>query len=380
MENFVIKNPTVLHFGKNVINNLPKIAKHYGNKAFLISGKGSIFKNGVYDNIIEQLGLAGVKFVEYRGIKPNPVSDDVDRAAEVGRVANVDFIIAAGGGSVIDSAKMISIAMPVNHSVWDFYEKNIKPVKALPLITVLTVAATGTEMNCFAVLQNNRTMQKEGFSHSLLYPKHSFADPCYTFSVSKTQTAYGIVDIIAHCLENYFGNGHSPISDKIAIATIQEVIDCACNLLNNLNDYDLRARIMYASTVALNGWNSYGKSGADWGAHSIGHVLSLLYDIPHGASLSIVYPAWLKHHQKNAKDKILKLGAKIFGVNSTIKTVECFENFFKSLNCPVSLKDALIPFEKYDEILNTMLKIKVSGSAYALSHIDIKNIFSLMSR
>ncbi|HRS53424.1 MAG TPA: iron-containing alcohol dehydrogenase, partial [Bacteroidales bacterium] len=255
MENFVINNPTVLHFGKNVISKLPAIAKLYGKKALLVIGQGSVIKNGIYDEVISLLKKANIEIIEYNGIKPNPVYNDVDIAAKIAKEEKVDFIIAVGGGSVIDSAKMISITTFVENSVWDFYENKIKPLKALPLIAVLTIAATGTEMNCFAVLQNNETLQKEGYAHPLIYPKHSFLDPQYTFSVPLAQTSYGIVDLIAHCLEYFFGEGDSPMSDKIAIATIAEAIECAPTLLSDLYNYELRARIMYAATIALNGWN-----------------------------------------------------------------------------------------------------------------------------
>ena len=379
MENFVIKIPTTVHFGRDVISKLHKIAPLYGKKALFVTGQGSAFKNGVYDDIVTQLELANIEIIDFKGIKPNPLHTDVDKAANIARQHNVDFIVAAGGGSVIDSAKMISVTAPTNHTVWDFFDNKLKPQKALPLIVVLTVAATGSEMNCFAVIQNNDILRKESYANTLLYPRHSFLDPQYTYTVSAKQTAYGIVDIIAHCLENFFGNGNSPISDSIAIATVCETVNCAYPLLNNLHDYTLRARIMYAATIALNGWNSYGKSGGDWGVHDMGHILSLLFDIPHGASLSIVYPAWLKYHLSIAENKIKQLGIQVFNEYSPEKTVIKFEEFFKSINCPVSLQDAGIGKDKYSLILETMKRNKVNGSAFKLSETDIEGIFKLMA-
>jgi len=378
MENFKIYNPTVVHFGRGVTSILGKTASLYGKKALFVYGKNSIKKNGVYNIIIEQLSSHGITIVEFGGIKANPVYKDVDTAALLGRKENVDFIVAAGGGSVIDSAKMISISVPANHSAWDFYERKSKPVNALPLLTILTLAATGTEMNCFAVLQNDEILKKEGYVNPLMFPRHSFLDPQFTYSVPGDLTAYGAVDLIAHCLEHFFGTGEAPMSDRLAAATIAETMDCAPSLLKKLTDYELRARLMYAATIALNGWNSYGKVSGDWGVHSIGHILSLICDIPHGASLSIAYPAWMKFHKKLASEKINLLGNLLFGTNSTDDTINKLEEFFKNIGSPVKLSEAGINKEAHDQILNTMIKNKVSGYVYKMNDEDIKAIFELM--
>ncbi|MCK4288880.1 MAG: iron-containing alcohol dehydrogenase [Bacteroidales bacterium] len=172
MENFIAYNPTKLHFGKNVVDDLGKAVNEFGKKVLLVYGGGSIKKNGIYDNVIKQLKSINSQVFEYPGIKPNPVVEDVNAAAELGRKNNVDVILGVGGGSVIDSAKIISITIPVNNTCWDFYENKIKPQKAIPVISVLTLAATGTEMNPYAVIQNNKTRQKWGYGNDLLYLKH----------------------------------------------------------------------------------------------------------------------------------------------------------------------------------------------------------------
>ena len=217
MENFTYYNPTALHFGKGVLDKMPGIISKYGKKLLLVYGKGSIKSNGYYDKLMQQLEEAGFQVVEYGGIKSNPLVEDVDAAAALGRSENIDVILAVGGGSVIDSAKIISIAIPVQHSAWDFYTYRAKPKTAVPLIAVLTLAATGTEMNPFAVLQNEKTGRKDGYSSELIFPKHSFLDPELTFSVPASYTAYGIADLIAHCLENYFGKGECTLSDRFIL-------------------------------------------------------------------------------------------------------------------------------------------------------------------
>ena len=210
-------NPTILHFGTDVVNGLENIISGYGKRVLLITGNGSVVRSGLLQKVHDQLRNDGLETFEYRGIKPNPVIEDVDAAAALGRKHNVDVILAIGGGSVIDSAKIISITIPVDHSGWDFYSGKAKPKTSVPLIAILTLAATGTEMNPFAVLSNHKTNEKNGWGHPLLYPRHSFLDPHYTLSVPENYTAYGIADLIAHSLEAWFGAGDATLSDRFNI-------------------------------------------------------------------------------------------------------------------------------------------------------------------
>ena len=300
MENFTVFNPTTLYFGKNVLNRLGFTINNYGKRVLLVYGVKSIKNNGLYEVIKQQLDSIGAEVFEYGGIRSNPVVQDVDAAAAIGREHGVDVILAVGGGSVIDSAKIISIAIPVEVSAWGFFERRMIPRTAIPLVAVLTLAATGTEMNQFAVLTNHDTENKTGYGNPLLYPKHSFLDPQLTVSVPANYTAYGIADLVAHCLEVYFGKGEeATLSDRFIFSIIREAMEYGPALMNDLSDYSLRAKIMYAATMALNGMTQYGRVSGEWGVHSIGHLLSLLYDIPHGASLTIVYPAWLRLQQLN---------------------------------------------------------------------------------
>ena len=377
MENFIINTPTILHFGKNVVQELGKTLAKYGNKVLLIYGKGSIKSNGIYQQRIDQFNSCNIQHIEYQGIKANPIIEDVDKAAEFGRKNNVDIILAVGGGSVIDTAKIVSIAIPINNPAWEFFEAKIKPEKSIPLLTVLTFAGTGTEMNSFAVSQNLQTQQKLGYGNDLVYPKHSFLDPQYTFTVPKDQTAYGIVDLIAHCLEAYFGGGEATLSDRFVYSIIREAVDYGPDLLNNLTNYELRAKIMYAATTALNKLTFYGRSSTDWGVHSIGHVLSLLYDLPHGAILSIAYPAWLKLFEDRIPKRIIELGENLFGVKTTKETISGFESFFKSMNCPIRLSNTGIKYDK-KTILETMKLNKVSGFTHKISVEDFNKIIEFL--
>lgn len=375
MEKFTAHNPTSLHFGKNVLADLGSVMKLFGKRVLLVYGQGSVVKSGLYNQVVTILNEAGAEVHEFSGIKPNPVVEDVDAAAEVGRKNKVDVILAVGGGSVIDSAKIISITIPVSHSGWDFYSGKAKPRTAVPLVCVLTLAATGTEMNPFAVLSNHETMVKDGYGHKLLYPVHSFLDPQLTFSVPKDYTAYGIADLIAHSFEAWFGAGDATLSDRFIASIVQEAMKYGPPLLDDLHNYALRERIMYAATMALNGLTLYGKKSGDWGVHSIGHILSLLYDVPHGASLSIAYPAWMRCVKERAGDRIAALGSELFGqqmdADSAILKIE---EMFHSLRCPVRLSELNLPDVDKEKILAVMASNHVSGVNFKLTPDDHRRI------
>jgi alcohol dehydrogenase YqhD (iron-dependent ADH family) len=378
MEKVTIHNPTILHFGKNVLDDLPKILPRYGKKVLLVYGKGSVKQTGLYDRMRGILENAGMQYVEFSGIRPNPIIQDVDSAAELGRQNNADFILAVGGGSVIDSAKIIAITIPVDHPAWDFYTGKAKPKKALPVLAVLTLAATGTEMNPFAVLSNPDTGIKDGYRCDLAYPAHSFLDPQLTFTVPRDYTAYGIADLIAHCFEAWFGIGDATLSDRFILSILKEAMDYGPALLEDLQNYTLREKIMYAATMALNGLTIYGKKNGDWGVHGIGHCLSLLYDIPHGASLTIVYPAWLKFARDRIPERITFLGSMLFEENLTADdSISRIEHLFRSLGCPVRLSEMGIPVSERERIIESMIVNKASGTNVKLEEEDYPGIVDM---
>ena len=304
----------------------------------------------------------------------------MDAAAALGRKNQVDVVLAVGGGSVIDSAKIISITIPVDHSGWDFMKGKAKPETAIPLITVLTLAATGTEMNRFAVVQNNKTKEKLGYGDPLTYPKESFLDPAYTISVPANYTSYGITDLIAHSLEAYFGEGEASLSDRFVYAIIHEALENGPLLMKDPANYVLREKIMYAATNALNNLTFYGRKSGDWGVHSIGHVLSVLYDVPHGASLSIVYPAWLKLHLDRIPDRIAALGKNLFGTKTAEATINEMESFFRSIGSPVRLSEIRInTAERGEEIFQTLRFNKSGGNHHKLDDEDYRELIRLMA-
>ncbi|NOX85953.1 MAG: iron-containing alcohol dehydrogenase [Chlorobi bacterium] len=378
IENFTAYNPVRLHFGEGVTGGLGKSAAKYGKKVLLVFGKGSVKKYGYYDRVVEQLKMAGLEIVEYSGIKPNPVIEDVRMATGLGQRENIEVIVALGGGSVIDSAKIIALAIASGYDGWDIIKHKVKPEKTIPLICVLTLAATGTEMNAGAVVQNHDTGEKIGFVHELNFPKESFLDPSFTVTVPKNHTTYGITDLIAHALEVYFGEGEPPVIDQITFDIIKDAMRWGPELLDNPENVELRANIMLDATLALNGLTRYGKKNGDWGVHAIGHELSLLYDMPHGASLSIVYMAWLKLHKDRISERIKKLGKNLFGADSVEGTLDAIRLFFQSINSPVTLQDEGIGEDQKEIIIRQLNKNSASGMHHALTDDDRRKIVALM--
>jgi alcohol dehydrogenase YqhD (iron-dependent ADH family) len=378
MENFTYFNPTVLHFGRNILSSLGSVMKEYGRNVLFVYGRNSVKTTGLYGRIMKILQDADLNVVEYGGIKPNPIISDVDAAARIGRSHKADMILAVGGGSVIDSAKIISITIPVEHPAWDFYTYQAKPKTAIPLISVLTLAATGSEMNPFAVLQNNETGIKSGYRSDLVFPRHSFLDPELTITVPRDYTAFGIADLIAHSMEAWFGAGDTTLIDRFIVAIIHEAMEFGPRLLKNLHDYDLRARIMFAATQALNCLTLQGKVSGDWGVHSIGHCLSYLYDVPHGASLTIVYPAWLRYFKDQIPDRIALLGSALFEKSLTPDdSIKRIEDFFRTIDCPVRLSELSIPGDLHQHIYETMVINKVNGANIKIKERDYSDLIDL---
>lgn len=378
MENFIAYNPVQLHFGRGVIRDLGQAASELGKSALLVYGKGSVLKNGSYEQTLGQLKEKGIRVAEYSGIKPNPVTDDVDRAAELGIKEKVDMVVAVGGGSVIDSAKIIAICIADRCKAWDVMRGRHRVESSLPLISVLTLAATGTEMNAVAVLQNQEAAIKDGFRHPLMFPKHSFLDPDFTRSVPANYTAYGIVDLVAHSLEAWFGAGEAPLSDRFVVSIIKEAMEIGPLLMKDLDNYEYRARIMWAATNALNEMTMPGRKSGDWGVHALGHILSFLHDTAHGATLSIVYPAWMTAIAEKDPSRVAALGKALYGTEDVKKTIDGIRNFFSSLGSPVKCSEAGINASKREEILSLMNRNRAGGANYRLGDEDRARILDLM--
>jgi alcohol dehydrogenase YqhD (iron-dependent ADH family) len=380
MENFIAYNPTKLHFGNRVLDKLGETVSVYGKNVLLMYGKGSIKKNSVYSNIVNQLNLAGSNISEFYGIKANPVIDDVEKAVELGIKNNVDVIIAAGGGSVIDSAKITSLCIKENLDPWSVLKSQQVAKQSIPIIVVLTIPATGSEMNQFSVVQNHRTGEKSALHSELMFPVHSFLDPVYTYSLPADQTSFGISDLIAHSFEAWFGEGEAHISDKLVVSVINEAIKYSPLVLKNPENYVYRSNIMWAATLALNGYTIHGRKSGDWAVHAIAHQISYLFDTAHGATLSIVYPAWLKLMKNRIPDRIILLGKEIFQNENIDRFISELENFYQTINCPIRLDEAGINKKQQELILEYMIKNQVNGLNHKLTIEDYKMIVNLMAK
>lgn len=377
MEDFIAYNPTKLVFGKNGIDKLGKEAANYGKIALILIGKGSVKKNGVLDAVTTQLSQNQINFEVFEGIKSNPIYQDADNAVAHAKKINASMIIAVGGGSVLDTAKAVCAGVYSDHSVWEFYTRTQTPKNALPLLTVLTLAATGSEMNYYTVIQNNETRQKLSFGSPLVAPKVSFLNPEYTYSVSNYYTACGVSDLISHCLEAFFDTSDSPLSDAIVADVIRLAMQYGKKVIENPNDYETRANIMWLATTALSGSLAAGKRGGDWGVHQLEHSLSALFDIAHGAGLSIVYPAWLKHFHPKVKDKLKFLAKNVLG-DEKADFIEVLEYFYGKIGLPIRLTQNNITENEHQNILNNWENTKASGFFFKMTTQDYKGILSLM--
>lgn len=367
MQNFVYYNPTKIHFGKNVHEKLGKTIQKYGQNVLFVSGQNSIRENGIYEACMRTLAPFNIRVHEFSGIKPNPEINNIYEAIRFGKSKNVDIVLAIGGGSVIDSAKIIAAGITSDDDVWDYFVTSKKPLHSLPLIAVITIAATSSEINSFSVIQNNSTQQKIGIGHPLFFPKESFINPEFTYSVSPYQTACGLADIIAHSLEHWFGEGDSPLTDSIIKSTIHEIFEIAKPLLQNPTDYNLRARMLLASNIALCGITAMGKTSADWGAHGIGHMLSVLYNIPHGESLAISYPAWLESVPNKEDEKMIRFANEIMQTQNINNSITKLKGFFQSIGLKTKLDVNPLNKNNQNNLLYIINKHKINGLNYTLN-------------
>ncbi len=323
MNSFIYDVPTKIYFGENAVDNLSTELKKYGKKVLLCYGGGSIKKMGLYDKVTAEIKNAGLTLFELSGIEPNPRVDSVRQGAKICKENDIDVVLAVGGGSTLDCAKWICAAAKVEHDAWDFFSEWAPVNDALPLLTVLTLSATGSEMNCGGVISNPETKDKIGRLAKPLLPKASFLDPTLTYSVSAYQTACGCADIISHILEVYF----APKQDMYMLDCFMEgllktVIKYAPIALKKPDDYEARANLMWASSWAINTFVTGGKQH-EWSCHPMEHELSAIYDITHGLGLAILTPRFLKYclNEENVS-KYVQFGVNVFDIDKNLPDMD----------------------------------------------------------
>lgn len=384
MENFTYYNPTKLIFGKDQVGQLQNEVPKFGEKVLIVYGGGSIKRNGLYDQVINVLKEKNLHLFELAGVEPNPRLSTVHRGVQLCKEEKIDFILAVGGGSVIDCTKAIAAGAKYDGDAWDIVTKKHIPTDALPFGTVLTLAATGSEMNSGSVITNWETKEKYGWGSPLTFPKFSILDPVNTFTVPQDQTVYGMVDMMTHVFEQYFHHTkNTPLQDRFCESLLRTVIETAPKLIEDLENYELRETILYSGTIALNGQLQMGYRG-DWASHNIEHAVSAVYDIPHAGGLAIIFPNWMKHNIDENISRFVQLAVNVFDVDTTgkdektiaLEGIEKLREFWRSIGAPSRLKDYNINDENIDLMADKAMVNGPFGNFKALQKEDVVAILT----
>ncbi len=381
MNNFTFNIPTDIRFGKDQIQCLPTELAKYGKRVLLVYGGGSIKRSGLYDTIMEL--LSDFEVSELSGIEPNPKLTSVEMGSELCKKEKTEVILAVGGGSVIDASKHIAASACYDGAPWDLVMDRSLVKKALPIAVVLTICATGSEMNPGAVISNEKTHEKLEINTPLLYPKLSICDPTYLYTLPAKQTAAGSVDILSHVMEQYFQpNDEAFITDALSEAVMKTVVKYAKKAIDEPKNYEARSNLMWASTVGLNHLLTVGKGGA-WSVHPIEHVVSAYYDITHGVGLAILTPAWMEYVLSDATEsRFARFAREVFGVDekddrkAALLGIDNVRKFNESLGMPGRLSQAGVPDDKFDEMASEAVRTSgLSARSYVkLTEGDVKKI------
>ncbi len=357
MQNFIFENPTKIIFGRGQISKIGKEISRFGRKVLLVYGRESIKKNGIYDQVMSSLRENNMSIIEFPGVKSNPMLAHVRKGIDLAREAQVDVVLAVGGGSVIDTAKTIAAGVQADHDVWDFFTYKKPVLGALPLLTVLTLAASASEMNSAAVITREEGLQKFSFRSPHIQPRVSILDPTALFSLQATYSAYSGVDAISHLLEAYFNNEEtdSPLQDRLVECFLRTIMESTNIILREPANYNARANMMWATTWAFNGLPAAGLGRVTLPVHMIEHSLSAIYDIPHGAGLAVILPGWMRYTINKNQRKMAQLARAIFQIEGSDDkaSVECtgrLKDWFAAIGCPTSLQEAGIPESDINKI------------------------------
>lgn len=383
MQNFNYFTPTRLIFGEGVIKDLPEVMSHYGKKILLTYGGGSIKKIGLYDKVLEL--LKGYEIYELPNIMPNPKYDpSVLDGVRMCKQHNIDVILSVGGGSVLDCSKAIAGGAKYDGDPWDLITYKAETKDALPIVDIITLAATGSEYDAGGVISRTETNDKTCYSDPHLYPKVSFLDPTYTFTVSKKQTSAGIADAMNHIFEQYFCEDSTILNDGFMEAGLKSLMINGRKCLDNPEDYNARAEMMLVCTYGCNRIYCLGNSEFGWPCHGMEHALSAYYDITHGEGLAIITPRWMKHIlSEKTVGRFVKYGINVFGIDESLdkmvianKAIDETYKFFESINIPMHLKDVGIDESRINEMAKHVADNEGLENAWApLLQEDIVAIF-----
>lgn len=387
MKNFIYDVPTKILFGEGQVSNVGKEVKKYASRVLLLYGKNSIKKNGLYDEVLKKLTDENIEVIELSGVDPNPRIETVREGADLCRKYKLDLILAVGGGSTIDCAKGIAAQTKYHGDIWQDLcvdKKFHLLTEALPIASILTLAATGSEMNGNSVLSNPNENLKLGFGSYILRPVFSILDPVYTFTVNKYQTAAGVVDIMSHLFEQYFSpDKKGYLQARIMEGLLKTVIHYGPIAYENPTDYEARANIMWASSLSLNGLTSAGKESTDWATHQIEHELSAKYDITHGIGLGILTPYWMEYVlDKENVHRFVDYANNVWGIfgdddfEVARKVIQKTREFFNSLDVPSTLAEVDIDSSKLEEMAAGATRLGPIGTMKKLEFKDVLEILS----
>jgi alcohol dehydrogenase YqhD (iron-dependent ADH family) len=386
MQNFEYYNRTKIIFGKGTEEQTGGETAKYAKRVLLHHSGGSAVKSGLLDKVKNSLKKAGVEWVELSGVKPNPRLSKVYEGVDLCKKEKLEFILAVGGGSVIDSAKAIAIGACYDGDVWDFYDRKKTAAQALPVAAVLTIPAAGSESSISSVITNEAGPWKQSVNEECIRPVFSIMNPEVTYTLPPYQTACGIADMLAHIMERYFTREpHVELTDELCEGAMRAIIRNARKIFSGgEKDYDARAEIMWAGSLAHNNLLSTGRIG-DWASHAIEHELSALFDIAHGAGLSIIFPAWIAYNIKEDTPRLARFAAKVWGVDGAFYDYEQaaregvfrLKNFFRSIGLPVSFADAKLDAGRIGELSKRAVKFGPLGNYRKLSQGDVEAIYRI---
>lgn len=387
MNNFVYNIPTKVYFGENQLSHLGDELKGFGKRVLLTYGGGSIKKMGLYDKVMEEMNKAGLEVFELSGIEPNPRIDSVRKGAQMCKEHNIDVLLAVGGGSTIDATKFMAAGACVDHDPWDFFNEKKAPInKALPIVTILTLAATGSEMDTAAVISNPETNDKIGRLDPNVLPRVSFLDPTNTYSVNKYQTACGSVDIMSHIIEVYFNMEPDLFMlDTFMEGMMKTVVKYAPIAMQEPDNYEARANLMWTSSWAINGFINGGRAKA-WSCHPMEHQLSAVYDITHGLGLAILTPRWMEYCLDETNvSKYVQFAVNVFGVDANQEPMtiakegiqRLYDFFFKTLGLQSTLTELGIGDEHFAKMAYKACGGKVLKGFKTLTQEDVVKIYEM---
>lgn len=386
MENFTFQNATKIIFGKDTVSCIGQEIKRFSNNILFVHyGDAFIKESGLWNCVTDSLTASGVQYVEMTGVKPNPVLSTVRKGIEICQKNGIDFILAVGGGSVIDTAKAIAAGVVYKGDIWDLFLRKDTFKDALPTGVIVTIPATGSESSTGAVITNEQNHSKLDIMDTCLRPAFAILAPELSYTLPPYQTFSGIADMMSHVMERYFTSVlNVDLTDRLCEGTLKAIIRNADILLNDPQNYNARSEIMWAATLAHNDLLATGRVG-DWACHAMGMELSALYDSTHGATITVITPAWMKYVYKDNLDRFAQFAMRVWDIEYDFEApartakqgIEKLKNFFSKIGMPVSLQELCVPDDRLEEMSQRVTRNGVIGNIMKLSESDVLNIYKL---